>query len=67
MQITNSLSRITLLSAAILLSGATVLSAHEKPRFIKEGKWRGEFTVSESKVPFNFELKGKDAEHAISH
>ena len=33
-------------------------------KFIKEGIWRGVFKVSESEVPFNFELKGKDAEHA---
>ena len=67
MNTTNYLTKTRLLSAALLLSGVTVLSAHEnpKPKFIKEGKWRGEFTVSESKVPFNFELKGKDAEHAV--
>ena len=33
-------------------------------KFIKEGIWRGVFKVSESEVPFNFELKGKDAAHA---
>lgn len=67
MNTTNYLTKTRLLSAALVLSGVTVLSAHEtpKPKFIKEGKWRGEFTVSESKVPFNFELKGKDAEHAV--
>jgi peroxiredoxin len=67
MNTTNYLTKTRLLSAALLLSGVTVLSAREnpKPKFIKEGKWRGEFTVSESKVPFNFELKGKDAEHAV--
>jgi peroxiredoxin len=66
MKTTNYLTKTRLLSAALLLSGVSVLSAHAtpKPKFIKEGKWRGEFTVSESKVPFNFELKGKDAEHA---
>jgi peroxiredoxin len=67
MKTTNYLTKTRLLSAALLLSGVSVLSAHAtpKPKFIKEGKWRGEFTVSESKVPFNFELKGKDAEHAV--
>ena len=67
MKTTNYLTKTRLLTAALLLSGVGVLSAHEtpKPKFIKEGKWRGEFTVSESKVPFNFELKGKDAEHAV--
>lgn len=39
-------------------------SASAATRFIKEGVWRGEFTVAEQKVPFNFELKGADAEHA---
>ncbi|GAA3979746.1 peroxiredoxin family protein [Mucilaginibacter dorajii] len=67
MKTTNYLNKTRLLTAALLLSGVSVLSAHAtpKPKFIKEGKWRGEFTVSESKVPFNFELKGKDAEHAV--
>ena len=67
MKTINYLTKTRLLTAALLLSGAGALSAHEnpKPKFIKEGKWRGEFTVSESKVPFNFELKGKDAEHAV--
>jgi peroxiredoxin len=56
-----------LLSAVFLLTTINLVSANDnpKPRFIKEGKWRGEFTVAESKVPFNFELKGKDAQHAV--
>jgi hypothetical protein len=33
-------------------------------KFIKEGSWRGTFKVNEVQVPFNFEVKGKDAEHA---
>ncbi|MDQ0108742.1 Peroxiredoxin [Chitinophaga terrae (ex Kim and Jung 2007)] len=39
-------------------------AAPKKP-FIKEGTWRGVFSLNESNVPFNFELKGKDAEHAV--
>jgi len=35
-----------------------------KPNFIKQGVWRGVFKVSEFEVPFNFEVKGKDAESA---
>jgi len=35
-----------------------------KAAFIKQGVWRGVFKVSEFEVPFNFEVKGKDAEHA---
>ncbi|MES2457099.1 MAG: TlpA disulfide reductase family protein [Bacteroidota bacterium] len=35
-----------------------------KSGFIKQGVWRGVFKVSEFEVPFNFEIKGKDAEHA---
>lgn len=27
---------------------------------LKEGKWRGEFKVNETRLPFNFEVKGKD-------
>lgn len=32
-----------------------------KSTFIKQGVWRGVFKVSEFEVPFNFEVKGKDA------
>lgn len=39
-------------------------AAPKKP-FVKQGIWRGVFTLSESQVPFNFELKGKDPEHAV--
>lgn len=31
----------------------------------RQGIWRGEFTVSESKIPFNFEYDSKDAEHPV--
>ncbi|MBN9382724.1 MAG: TlpA family protein disulfide reductase [Chitinophagaceae bacterium] len=49
---------------------STTLYAGDKPRgkarpFIKQGIWRGVFNVAEDEVPFNFELRGKDAEHAI--
>jgi len=46
-----------------VLSSSFTFANHKKP-FIKQGIWRGVFTVSENEVPFNFELKGKDAEHA---
>jgi peroxiredoxin len=54
------------LTAGLLLSSAA-LAGDKDPavKFIKEGVWRGVFTVAESKVPFNFEFKGKDPEHAI--
>ncbi|TCC95875.1 TlpA family protein disulfide reductase [Pedobacter hiemivivus] len=35
-----------------------------KATFIKQGVWRGVFKVSEFEVPFNFEVKGKDAASA---
>ncbi|PSL22637.1 peroxiredoxin family protein [Chitinophaga ginsengisoli] len=52
------------LLAAVLFS-STVLAAEKKPLFLKEGVWRGVFTVNEANVPFNFELKGKDPEHVV--
>lgn len=52
------------LLAAVLFS-SNVLAVEKKPLFLKEGVWRGVFTVNEANVPFNFELKGKDAEHAV--
>ncbi len=52
------------LLAAVLFS-STVLAVEKKPLFLKEGVWRGVFTVNEANVPFNFELKGKDPEHVV--
>jgi len=57
---------------AVLLSslfiGGQVLADGVNPapvqKTIKEGVWRGVFNVSETQVPFNFEFKGKDFEHA---
>jgi len=57
---------------AVLLSslfiGGQVLADGVQPapvqKTIKEGVWRGVFNVSETQVPFNFEFKGKDFEHA---
>ncbi|WP_421940060.1 peroxiredoxin family protein [Pedobacter sp.] len=66
----NYFTRFQVLAVASLIS-TSALAAHkpdEKPKvakkFIKEGIWRGVFKVAETEVPFNFELKGKDAEHA---
>jgi len=52
------------LLAAVLLS-STIMSMNETPLFMREGIWRGVFRVNGAAVPFNFELKGKDAEHAV--
>ena len=66
MKIKNYLSKASCLCAAILFAGAVFAGVKPpKAKFIKEGVWRGVFTVSETQVPFNFELKGKDAEHAV--
>jgi len=45
----------------LTLSLASTAFATEKPT-LKEGKWRGEFQVNETRVPFNFEIKGKSLE-----
>lgn len=34
-------------------------------KFIKQGVWRGVFKVSETEVPFNFELQGTSPENAV--
>lgn len=62
MKISNRLAVASLFAASLWSSAA--LASPKKP-FVKEGIWRGVFTVSESEVPFNFELKGKDPEHAV--
>ncbi|MCQ6960001.1 peroxiredoxin family protein [Mucilaginibacter aquariorum] len=66
MNFKNYLSKAKYLTLGVLLSGAA-LAGDKVPgaKFIKEGVWRGVFTVSESQVPFNFEFKGKDPEHAV--
>lgn len=66
MNLKDYLFKAKCLSAGILLSGAALAGTRTEPvKFIKEGVWRGVFTVSESQVPFNFELKGKDPQHAV--
>lgn len=66
MKTKNYLLKSKCLLAGILFSGAAFAGKIDPPqKFIKEGVWRGVFTVSESEVPFNFEFKGKDAEHAV--
>lgn len=62
-------SKIGVLALAVIVSSASFAAGRtEDPKaakkFIKEGIWRGVFKVSETEVPFNFELKGKDVEHA---
>jgi peroxiredoxin len=66
MKFSNYLSKAKCLTVGVLLSGAA-FGGDEKPatKFIKEGVWRGVFNVAESQVPFNFEFKGKDPEHAV--
>lgn len=57
-------SKIAGLLTSVVLLGGTAYANDPKP-FPKEGIWRGVFNVSESKVPFNFEFKGKDPKHAV--
>lgn len=48
----------------LLVGGLLANVSNAQNKFIKEGSWRGAFKVNEVEVPFNFEVKGKDAEHA---
>ncbi|MFY8037151.1 MAG: peroxiredoxin family protein [Cyclobacteriaceae bacterium] len=48
-------NKIITLSIVVAFFTAT-LSFATPPAKPKEGKWRGEFTLSENKVPFNFEI-----------
>lgn len=57
-------SKIAGLLTSVVLLGGTAYANDPRP-FPKEGIWRGVFNVSESKVPFNFEFKGKDPKHAV--
>jgi peroxiredoxin len=56
---------------AVALAGVTILSgyanASEKPgaKSPKQGIWRGEFVISETHIPFNFEYNAKDKEHPV--
>lgn len=51
-------SFLKLIPLATLVVASVFAAPAQKP-FIKEGVWRGEFTLGEQQVPFNFELKGK--------
>lgn len=57
-------AKIACLMTSVVLLGGTVSANGSKP-LPREGVWRGVFNVSESKVPFNFEFKGKDPKTAI--
>lgn len=57
-------SKIACLVTAAAILGGSAQAKIAKP-FPKEGIWRGVFNVSESKVPFNFEFKGKDPKTAV--
>jgi len=57
-------SKFACVVTAVTLLGGAAQANGVKP-FPKEGIWRGVFNVSESKVPFNFELKGRDPKTAI--
>jgi peroxiredoxin len=50
---------------ATVLFSSTVFATKKPPLSLREGVWRGVFTVNEANVPFNFEWKGKDPEHAV--
>lgn len=52
------------MAGVLLTTAALGADKHPPVKFIKQGVWRGVFNVSETQVPFNFEVKGKDAEHA---
>ncbi|UWX03970.1 TlpA family protein disulfide reductase [Pseudoxanthomonas sp. NC8] len=49
---------------ALLLSMLAAAAAHAAAKFPQEGVWRGEFNVDGDPIPFNFEVKGKDAKDA---
>ena len=66
MNFKNYLLKAKGLTLGVLLCGAAIAGDKDPAeKFIKEGVWRGVFKVSESQVPFNFEFKGKDPEHAV--
>lgn len=56
---------IGLLSLGLVTLATSATYADDHVPFIKQGIWRGVFRISENEVPFNFELKGKDPEHAV--
>ncbi|SEJ02357.1 Peroxiredoxin [Dyadobacter koreensis] len=56
---------------AVAFAGVTIFSslanAAENPgaKSPKQGIWRGEFVISETHIPFNFEYNAKDKEHPV--
>ncbi len=59
-----SITSLLRFGAVLLSVAAFAASAHAKPKFPQEGIWRGEFTVDGDPIPFNFEVKGRDAKGA---
>ena len=51
-------------STALLLAALSASTAWAAERFPQEGVWRGEFSVDGDPIPFNFEVKGRDASAA---
>lgn len=52
--------------APFISSHAVESNIHQSSnKFIKQGVWRGVFKVSETEVPFNFELQGTSPENAV--
>lgn len=52
------------LAWVLLTMAASASTAWAAAKFPSEGIWRGEFTVDGDAIPFNFEVKGKDAQGA---
>ncbi|MCF2489290.1 hypothetical protein [Dyadobacter sp. CY347] len=56
---------------AVALAGATILSSYvsaaDQPgaKAPKQGIWRGEFIISETHIPFNFEYNAKNQNDPI--
>lgn len=56
-----------LLAGIALASGVSYGSdgPGQKINALKPGIWRGEFVISETKIPFNFEYNAKDKDHPV--
>ncbi len=50
---------------ATLLSSFTHINDGPGNKSPRQGIWRGEFVISETHIPFNFEYNAKDQEHPV--
>jgi peroxiredoxin len=64
MKINNQMKAVAL-AGATLFGNAAFAGDGPDAKAPKQGVWRGEFVISETHIPFNFEYNAKDKDHPV--